>query len=931
MATKNGGQSSNEVVLRVDGFEERLPDVASRFAEEWRTRGWLTDGALRLTSAEWVSLGAPTEGTLEPDEHDYWVSEWAAEHDGITAAVGIRPERIELEMVGYFGAPSARIRVTLDGREVQNPAAVLASSAPASPFVAWVCSRVAELPSRDRRGQLRRWAEVRYAISNHLPRLKRPPVVEVDDTLSAIEPTVADRFRLKWQPDNSNSQLLSLKAEAVGRDGAIVPIDYNDFDPRGIVASDARKPVLVPDDVAKVLAVAATKTRRARRELGEELNNPAVLIPEGVEADRYFDLTEYSERVLGFELVQRKEAMEDPKGSGIDWFGDRGGSGEPFIEIIVDSGTAAGVLTIPLATEEEARKLYDDNEAALTSGRTEPIAAGTTAVHPNPRISEQLKPVLGLEEKPLAGSNPAPRGIYAAVVKELEAAETVDADGVIVDEHIVPWDVLSNLLRDGTQLKPHQRRGIAWMWGHLKSSTPGVLLADDMGLGKTLQASSFLALRAAENPEGRHLIVAPTVLLENWATEIEKFFRPGVLSDRVLLHGETLRRALDSGGSLNEKYVESHQLVVTNYESLARHQKSLLKIDFDVVVFDEAHNVKNATTLKARAARALKRKFALAMTGTPVETTLSDVWAIYDATQTEQPRVFGTAPEFESEFTQRGGEGIAALRKRLAFPSSKSSLLRREKREALRDLPPKSIVARHAEMTPRQVEQERAIIASMGKRGALAALEGFRKLYQHPSLLESGPVRMTSDEALSVSPKTRLCLSILDEIAASGEKALVFTLRYQMQDLLVQLLMQHFRLPRVHIINGDPRNRKAAQQKIADFSNSKGFDVMILSPIAAGVGLTITAANHVIHYERWWNPAKEDQATDRAYRIGQTRPVTVYYPVLHRPGAMDEGFDVRLHQLVEARRSVARDFLAPADELETTERDLKKLFLEERT
>lgn len=130
----------------------------------------------------------------------------------------------------------------------------------------------------------------------------------------------------------------------------------------------------------------------------------------------------------------------------------------------------------------------------------------------------------------------------------------------------------------------------------------------------------------------------------------------------------------------------------------------------------------------------------------------------------------------------------------------------------------------------------------------------------------------------------------------------------------MQVVRAELGLARVQIINGAPENRRAALHVIRDFSARPGFDVLVLSPLAAGIGLTITAANHVIHYGRWWNPAKEDQATDRAHRIGQNREVHVYYPLLHHPGARERGFDIRLHELVERRRQVARDFLAPEAE-----------------
>lgn len=336
-------------------------------------------------------------------------------------------------------------------------------------------------------------------------------------------------------------------------------------------------------------------------------------------------------------------------------------------------------------------------------------------------------------------------------------------------------------------------------------------------------------------------------------------------------------------------------------------------MDFDVVVFDEAHNLKNPDTLRSRAARALKRSFAVALTGTPVENELLDVWAIYDAIQSREPRVFGTRASFRGEC--QGERAVAALRKRLGYPSANCTLLRREKADALKDLPPKLPRSFAVEMTALQEEQERLIAQQARKRGVLWALAALQKLYQHPALLSEAR-GMSAATALHESPKTRLCLELLERIAsqsggAPAEKALVFVLSRAMQDLLAQLIKERFRLKGVPILNGEPENRRLALKFIDDFTRVQGFQVLILSPLAAGAGLNIVAANHVIHYGRWWNPAKEDQATDRAYRIGQVRPVHVYYPLLHRQGRKDAGFDVQLDRLVERKRAMARDFLSP--------------------
>jgi SNF2 family DNA or RNA helicase len=415
------------------------------------------------------------------------------------------------------------------------------------------------------------------------------------------------------------------------------------------------------------------------------------------------------------------------------------------------------------------------------------------------------------------------------------------------------------------------------------------------------------------------------ILLENWRDELAKFFRPHVFASLVVLYGDELRRrkrdgALEVGGLRETHYI------LTNYETLQSHQRSLLLLDWNVVVLDEAQAIKNRDTYRARAARGLKRTFGICSTGTPVENRLGDLWSLYDFLSPGDP--FTTPEDFEEEFEREPERGIAKIRERLRYPSAQSSLLRRTKNEVL-SLPAKTIELHKVAMTPHQVELERQVTRrGEGQGNVLKIVEGLQKLYQHPRLLVSDTEQVDElpiERVLEESPKLALCVDLLRTIQAAGEKALVFTLWVDMQTLLVHVLRQLLGLPRVRIINGDHKQRKRAHQYIREFSASDGFDVMVLSPLAAGTGLTITAANHVIHYGRWWNPAKEDQATDRAYRIGQSRPVRVHYPVLHHPGQPELGFDVRLHELVEKKRGMARDFLAPQTDTDISADDLARL------
>lgn len=930
--------------IHMDALPEALRQRTLRHFEDWRDRGWLEGTVLVLDSAQWRELGLPPQRGSDPEEVEHWLDMWASLHLLLMDLLGIQQQAVHLDLVGFFGAPAAYLRVKVDGRslspEQQEALGFFHAEGvlhPVCPLTAWLLREAAAFAGQDRKGQLATWARMRRALDLAVPLLQGRFTCTQGPHLASIKPQVAQRFSLAWEPSGPQGRFVTLKTRMILPDASQHELSYADFDPRGIVCSDAKQPILLPEPVARVMEIARRRDLKLPKDVEEELADPACLIPEGVEADSYFDLSHYSERVAGFEWVKRREAPVARESSGLAWFAEATEEAGYFLELVLEHAKDLP-QRIPLATREEALRLFEENERALASGVVAPLQVGRWQLPPSEALRLQLQTALALTPQAPPGgppprsqeADPQGRGVLAAIVRELGASKQHDSDGLVIDESQVPWERLEALLNPGIHLKPHQRRGIAWLWHHASANTPGVVLADDMGLGKTLQVACFLALRHALQGPSPQLVVCPTVLIDNWLEELSRFFRRDAWGTLYALHDKGLKRLLH-GDSLDLDSLARQQLIVTNYETLARHQRSLLRLSFDIVVFDEAHHVKNPDTLRSRAARALKRNFSIAMSGTPVENELGDVWAIYDAAQVRQPRSLGTRAEFSRDYASRGPEGIEALRQRLLFPSPASTLLRREKREALRDLPPKHMEVRRVEMTQVQVEHEQKIARLASAGSIFRALEALQKLYQHPALLTDSHASLSPETALEVSPKTRLCLEILEDIRRAGpdglgEKALVFVISRRMQELLVQLFEHRFGLRQVHIINGDPDNRSSALRRIQDFSEQPGFNVLVLSPLAAGVGLNIVAANHVIHYGRWWNPAKEDQATDRAYRIGQQRPVRVYYPVLHRPGRPEEGFDVQLHTLVERKRAIARDFLAPEEPLEAQGAELVSLF-----
>ena len=504
-------------------------------------------------------------------------------------------------------------------------------------------------------------------------------------------------------------------------------------------------------------------------------------------------------------------------------------------------------------------------------------------------------------------------------------------------------------LKADKALKTHQQEGLTWLQRILHHKiTAGGLLADEMGLGKTLQILTLAAwliesemkdsLGAERPPFEPILIVAPLGLLDVWKGELEEYFRDGIFSPYVILHGLEMKRfkkegiagrEIDAGvDTLDLDKLREYRLVITNYDSVKNYQYSFGKMDWSMVVVDEAQEIKEPSTATTHAIKALKSRFNIASTGTPVETTLTNLWSIMDFVQ--PGNALGCLSDFRDVFGEMAsddkilGEKLRAL---LGFNLDSGLIRRRTKAEVLKDLPKKEFHTYHCELTNQERDLYLGIVEGVKvqattKAGA-AALEGLHQLAalsQHPFILKREMGRMDASELLGASNKLKLLIETLKGIQARGEKALVFVRTLRMQDIIKLVVDREFGMS-TKIVNGstatDHRYVENTRRGIVSkFSAQPGFNVVILSPEVAGVGLTITAANHVIHYGRWWNPAKENQATDRAYRIGQTRKVHVYHFIGTDPKKEFETFDEKLDKLLKAREALADNFLAP-DNFET--------------
>jgi SNF2 family DNA or RNA helicase len=322
------------------------------------------------------------------------------------------------------------------------------------------------------------------------------------------------------------------------------------------------------------------------------------------------------------------------------------------------------------------------------------------------------------------------------------------------------------------------------------------------------------------------------------------------------------------------------------------------------------------------AVKALNAEFVVAMTGTPVENRLADLWCIADAVQ---PGALSDLRDFSARYEVadgdvRGLRGIVwhdeADQAEEAIASPRM-LLRRLKTDKLEGLPQKHEHPLRVTMPPRQAEAYGRALAMKGlsgPEGTLGMIHALRRISLHPSLVEGG-VDASAELRIEDSARLKATVDILDKVAAAGEKALVFleSLDLQDADQLPMLLKRRYGLARLPMVINGQVSTEARQARVEAFQRESGFDVMLLSPKAGGVGLTLTAANHVIHLSRWWNPAVEDQCSDRVYRIGQTKAVHIYYPLAVLPEGEEFSFDVQLQMLMDRKRKLAQNLLmAPA-------------------
>lgn len=507
--------------------------------------------------------------------------------------------------------------------------------------------------------------------------------------------------------------------------------------------------------------------------------------------------------------------------------------------------------------------------------------------------------------------------------------------------------VIPRSLSPLAKLKPHQEIGVAWLQ-HLWEASPhqcrGTVLADDMGLGKTIQLLTFIINCFEQDPElAPALIVAPVALLNNWHAEIQKFFgdqAPPVL----MLYGQSLRRlmarqdqiddelqALGLNRFLSKNWVAEHKIVLTTYETMRDLEFSLAAQPWSIMVCDEAQKIKTPSTLVTTAAKKQKVRFRIACTGTPVENTLADLWCLFDFVQ---PGMLGALNQFSRTYRQpiEAKSDTQKARVEELRAKIKPQILHRKKTEVAKELPV-PVEDQACKALPMSVYQlklyEAALKTLQEKRlsdpsAQLQALQAIRKICSDPHGYAEKEAQTTPiTRLLNESPKMGWMAHRLKELAAdtAGNHKVIIFCEFRELQLQIQRVVASFFGFAPSIVNGDtsadPASQGSRQNLITAFQEAQGFRVIILSPLAVGFGVNIQAANHVIHFTRTWNPAKEDQATARAYRIGQTRTVTVYYP-----GVVSESFpsfDVRLDALLSKKRELASDMLNGCSDLKASD------------
>lgn len=811
----------------------------------------------------------------------------------------------------------------------------------------------------------RRAIEPEDVIETDLPANREMAGLSMTAFLRGLEVRIADRFSISPNQNLNQFEVVPYSAErldtqgvadnAISEDNAELTGEALAVFQHRLHARGARPAyqlgnnsyLVIDRGAAPVLEEMARAQKAPREERRAFIENPRAFITEAV--NRHLEATgaldgldaagqeemveafagpaliesrEYSDRVTGVVVYQKPPA-------------DFSGSGTTWLPEVFSSQVAEAIVEMP---NSDLHALRNHMTGVLESGSDTPAVINGESIAVTPA---RLAAVTGEVER---------REKLAAPADDVED-EVPQRDGPIILDTLDNFDDLSwqaqlsprytttpltlpPVIR--TPLHLHQQDSFDWAIRAWLAGLPGILNADEQGLGKTLQTIGFLTWlkEHMKQPDavqrGPILIVAPTSLLRNWEQEVETHVEGRGLGTLVRLYGSSLssQKQRDARGTetqsglphldldwLDEAFEDgrAHRYwLLTTYTTLANYQHSLGRVPFSAMVMDEVQNIKNRTTLASKAVEAMNADFRIGLTGTPIENAAIDLWTIMDRIA---PGCLGSGAEFKDRYAIPDAENMAELHARVfqAQGSTPPLGLRRLKEEVARDLPVKRRYLHPRIMPKVQAEAydlAQVKLANKGPGAALKILHHIRSVSVHPGDSEITPL----DQFIAKSARLDAVMDILRRIKAKDERVLVFIEHRDMQFRFAEIVRHFFGLEQIDVINGDtpiPRRQEIVNRFQRHLKHDTGFDMLILGPKAAGTGLTLTAATHVIHLSRWWNPAVEEQCNDRVHRIGQIRPVSVHVPMAIHPDLGAQSFDCLLQSLMQRKRRLAEQALWP--------------------
>ncbi len=684
-----------------------------------------------------------------------------------------------------------------------------------------------------------------------------------------------------------------------------------------------------------------------------------------VDLDNGFSLRVYGEEVF------RKAYFGENDARHSDWFGE---DGQGIFVLLENAAPLLQDEQEFFEFCSEVRQAFEDGSLSIQFGETTVLLPSDKGRLEEglEKVQGDLHRYTPPSSSSTAGWSEKPEAITVGI--ELNDDTLFGTDQKESQESCYYWkDELDNSPMSFTPFD-YQKEGIRWLVGHAmhalnagRNSFEGALLADDMGLGKTFMTlagiDAWQNIQRAEKEDyvaKPILVVSPVVLLENWKDEVDKFFPKSPFSEVVMLQSSADLKKFrvpevveDRIGAPALKVAREYgssrlglpgSLILTNYETLRRYPFSLASIDWGMAIFDEAQAIKNPNAQCSRAAKGLKADFRLAVTGTPVENSLIDFWNIFD---TVNPGMLGTYQDFRHRYIKP----VLDAEDRDEIRRTKGAelravvdhfMLRRTKEDKLdKAIPSKRVLTGGQEagqiswlapvMSGYQRDSYDEVIKKVSAARAggrlmevlLPSLMALRNISLHPALGKKDGIHLPqnireAEEFIKESAKLQAMMKALQEIRTRGEKVIIFVINRTLQGMLATSLAQIFKLDTVSVINGETKavstkkdGSETRKSLIKEFESKPGFGIIIMSPLAAGVGITVTGANNVIHLERHWNPAKEAQASDRVYRIGQKKDVNIYIPILEHPEKIS--FDRNLDQLLQHKIDLKDAVVTPGD------------------